>query len=153
MHGHLCLCDEWKRGVFPTRPHFLPDQYLSLPLFRTLVPFQLKQVYQYYSALGTSETDDIFTISLEQVRCTFSPSPWPLLTTPSILGYPCVHMLDNPSSSTLLLRTCQLWELCRHCKLFDRRVTVAEVNRMLQQLRARHTDAVFQSFVARTKFG
>jgi hypothetical protein len=48
---------------------------------------------------------------------------------------------------------CQLWELCRHCKLFDRRVTVAEVNRMLQQLRARHTDAVFQSFVSRTKFG
>ena len=65
-----------------------------------------------------------------------------------------MHMLDNPSRSPLaFVYFCQLWELCRHCKLFDRRVTVAEVNRMLQQLRARHTDAVFQSFVARTKFG
>jgi hypothetical protein len=54
-------------GFCPTRPHS------PSPLFLTLVLFQLKQVYQYYSALGTSETDDIFTISLEQVRYMYSP--------------------------------------------------------------------------------
>jgi hypothetical protein len=71
-----------------------------------------RQVYQYYSALGSDDADDALTLSLEQ-----------------------------------------LWELCKDCHLLDRRVTVASVNRMLQQLRARHTDAVFAAFVARTKKG
>ena len=43
----------------------------------------------------------------------------------------------------------QLWELCRDCNLLDRNVGVSEVNRLLQQLRARHTDAVYLSYVSR----
>jgi hypothetical protein len=46
-------------------PHISPPLYHPPP-----PPLQLKQIYQYYSSLGASETDDIFTISLEQVRST-----------------------------------------------------------------------------------
>ena len=77
------------------------------------------------------------------------------LLPPSLVtrAYGCTCLITRRLRLSHGVYCYQLWELCRHCKLFDRRVTVAEVNLMLQQLRARHTDAVFQSFVARTKFG
>ena len=83
-HVRLLCVVVWGRGVmdfyFPIPPPPYSDQCPSpLTCLSPPVLLQLKQVYQYYSALGTSETDDIFTISLEQVRCTYSPLPWSLL--------------------------------------------------------------------------
>jgi hypothetical protein len=45
----------------------------------------------------------------------------------------------------------QMWQFCQSCKLLDRRVTLADVNRMLQLVRSRHASAVQEAAMARLR--
>ncbi len=62
--------------------------------------------------------------------------------------FPCAVVLRRCVPCVACL---QMWQFCQSCKLLDRRVTLADVNRMLQLVRSRHASAVQEAAMARLR--